>query len=36
VMTAGGLLDRLQAERAASQSAWARAIGPELSAVEDR
>jgi enoyl-CoA hydratase/carnithine racemase len=36
VMTAGGLLDRLQAERAANQSAWARAIGPELSPAEDR
>jgi enoyl-CoA hydratase len=36
VMTAGGLLDRLRAERAANQSAWARAIGPELSPAEDR
>jgi enoyl-CoA hydratase len=26
VMAAGGLLDRLQAERAANRSAWARAI----------
>jgi enoyl-CoA hydratase len=35
VMTAGGLLDRLRAERAANQSAWARALGPELSPAED-
>jgi enoyl-CoA hydratase len=34
VMGAGDLLDRLQAERAANRSAWARAIGPELSTAE--
>jgi enoyl-CoA hydratase len=35
VMTAGGLLDRLRAERAANQSAWARVIGAELFPAED-
>jgi enoyl-CoA hydratase/carnithine racemase len=28
VMAAGGLLDRLQAERAANRSAWAQLTGP--------
>ncbi len=32
VMAAGGLIDRLQAERAANREAWARAITPGLSA----
>jgi hypothetical protein len=34
-MAAGGLIDRLQAERAANRAAWARAITPGLSAAED-
>jgi enoyl-CoA hydratase/carnithine racemase len=28
VMTAGGLLDRMRAERSANRSAWARAMAP--------
>jgi enoyl-CoA hydratase/carnithine racemase len=35
VMAAGGLIDRLQAERAANRAAWARAITPGLSAAKD-
>jgi enoyl-CoA hydratase/carnithine racemase len=36
VLAAGGLLDRLQAERAANQSAWAQVTARSPSSTQDR